>query len=361
MNKNIFAAAALAACAGAASAQSGVTIYGTVDAGLVHEGGGAFGTVNKVTSGVGTYSRLGFRGKEDLGGGLAGIFTLESGFRVDTGEQAEAGSLFNRQAFVGLQSPFGTLTLGRQNTPYHNLLVQVADPFGTGFAGTSRNLFPDWGTNVRASNVIMYTAPETMGFTGDVMYSPGEQVGSNTAGRQTGASVGYAWGPLNVRFAYNNKDSNIAAAPGVPAVTRGVGTNKLLAANWDFQVVKAYVAYGVDQGFNSSPLGNINNPFGLAVAPTPSTDSNEWLVGLTAQLGTGSLMASFMHKNDKTAFNQDARAWGVGYLYPLSKRTHLYTAYGHITNKNGAGYTVANNTEAGSGNRAFNLGVRHSF
>ena len=97
------------------------------------------------------------------------------------------------------------------------------------------------------------------------------------------------------------------------------------------------------------------------VLPTASTDGNEVLLGVTAPLGTGTLMASVMRKNDKTVFNQDARAWGVGYLYPLSKRTNLYTAYGAINNRNGASYTVANNTEAGTGDRAFNLGVRHSF
>jgi predicted porin len=360
MNKNIFAAAALAACAGAASAQSGVTVYGIVDAGIVRESGGAAGPVNKVTSGVGSYSRIGFRGVEDLGGGLAGIFTLESGFRVDTGELDAANTLFNRQAFVGLKSPFGTLTVGRQFTPWHMTLLQVADPFGTGFAGTSKNLFPDWATNVRASNTLLYTAPETMGFTADVMYAPGEQQNSVAAGRQTGASIGYTWGPLNVRFAYNNKDNIVAGLGGAPGF-RGVGTNKLLAANYDFQVVKAYLAYGVDQGLNSSPLGNTTNPFGSTTAPVASTDSNEILVGLTAPVGTGTVMASWMRKNDKTQFNQDARSWGIGYLYPLSKRTNAYAAYGRVDNRNGAGYTVANNTEPGTGDKAFNLGVRHAF
>jgi predicted porin len=85
------------------------------------------------------------------------------------------------------------------------------------------------------------------------------------------------------------------------------------------------------------------------VAPT---DSNQH---------SGTLLASVMRKNDKTSFNQDARAWGIGYLYPLSKRTNFYTAYGSIDNRNGAGYTVANNTETGSGDWAFNLGVRHTF
>jgi predicted porin len=358
MKKTIIAAI-LAAGAGAASAQTNVTIYGIVDAGLVRETGG-LANYTKITSGVGSASRIGFRGTEDLGGGMSALFTLETGTKIDTGEVDTAGTIFNRQAFVGLKSNAGTVTLGRQYTPWHQALAQVGDPFGTGYAGSSKNQFPDSGTNVRTSNTVIYSAPATMGFTADVAYSAGEQAGSNSAGRQFGGSVGYANGPLNVRLAYNNKNSDVAPATGVTAVSRDIGTNTLLAANYDFKVVKAYFAYGVDKGFNSAPLGNANNPFG-GVKPTPSTDGNEILLGLSAPVGPGTLLASVMRKDDKTSFNQDSRAWGVGYLYPLSKRTSLYTAYGRIHNKNGAGYTVANNTESGTGDRAFNLGVRHTF
>lgn len=360
MKQTILAAAILAASASGASAQSGVTIYGIVDAGYVRESGGALGTVNKITSGVGSYSRLGFRGTEDLGRGMTALFQLESGFRVDTGEQDTAGSLFNRQAFVGLKTRAGTFTLGRQYTPWHQALRQVGDPWGTGYAGGSKNLFPDFGSNVRTSNTVQYSAPTIMGFTGDLAYSTGEQAGDNKAGRQVGFAVGYSQGPLNVRVAYNNKNSDVAPAPNVTPVSRSIGTNKLLAANYDFGVVKAYFAYSKDKGFNSASFGNNSNPFG-GVPPTPSTDSNEYLVGLTAPLVGGTVLASYMRKNDKTFFNQDARSWGVGYQYPLSKRTSVYTAYGVVNNNNGAGYTVANNTEAGTGDRAFNLGVRHSF
>ncbi|RJG08389.1 porin, partial [Massilia cavernae] len=245
-------------------------------------------------------------------------------------------------------------------TPWHQALAQVADPFSTGYAGGSKNLFPDFGSNVRTSNTVMYTAPATAGFTADLAYSAGEQGGSASAGRQIGASVGYSKGPLNVRLAHNHKNSDIAAAPGVVAVDRSVGRNTLLAVNYDFKVVKAYFAYNVDEGFNAAPLGNTSNPFG-GVRPTASTDGNEILVGLSAPIGSGTLLASVMRKDDKTSFNQDASSWGVGYLHPLSRRTSFYTAYGSIDNKNGAGYTVANNSESGSGDRAFNLGVRHSF
>jgi predicted porin len=362
MQKILFAAMLVGAgSASSAYAQSNVTIYGIVDAAYVRESGGAGGTVNKLTSGAAAASRIGFRGTEDLGGGITALFQLENGFRVDTGEVDVGGTIFNRQAFVGLRSAeAGTLTLGRQYTPWHQALTQIGDPFQTGTAGTSRNLFPDYGTNVRSSNTIMYTAPPYQGFTGDLAYSPGEQAGSNDAGRQFGASIGYLSGPIAVRLAYNNRNFDVAPAPGVTPLNRGIATNTLLVASYDFTVAKVHFAWGRDRGFNSSQLGNTGNPFG-GVPPTASTHATDLLLGVTAPAGPGTFLASIMRKNDRSAFNQDANSWGIGYLYPLSKRTNLYAAYGSIDNKNGAGYTVANNTEVGSGDRAFNLGVRHSF
>lgn len=350
-----------AAVQGQAQAQSAISIYGIVDAGFVHESGGAAGSVNKITSGVGSASRIGFRGVEDLGGGNSVLFTLENGHRIDTGEVDAAGAIFNRQAFVGIKGKAGMLTLGRQYTPWHQALAQVGDPFSTGYAGGSKNLFPDFGSNVRTSNTVMYTTPAINGFVADLAYSAGEQIGGGSkSGRQMGASLGYAKGPLTVRLAYNHKNSDVAAAPGVTPLKRGNGSNKLLVANYDFKVVKAYLAFSVDKGFGSAPLGNNSNPFG-GVAPTASTDGNELLLGAVVPAGPGNIVATLMRKDDRRALDQDARSFGLGYLYPLSKRTTLYTVYGMIDNENGAGYTVANNTEAGSGDRAFNLGVRHSF
>ena len=351
--------AVLAGWSGAAAAQGGVTLYGIADAGLVREAGGSAGSVTRLSSGVASASRLGFRGSENLGSGMAAIFTLESGFRIDTGELDNSAILFNRQAFVGIKSAAGTLTLGRQYTPYHSTLTGVADPFGTGLAGTAKNLFPDSGSNVRTSNTLMYAMPVTRGVSGELAYSAGEQV-SSSAGRQLGAALGYSAGKLNVRLALNRKNSNIAATAGVVAVSRSVGRNTLLAANYDFGVLKAYIAYGVDKGFNSAPLGNPSNPYG-GVRPTASLDGAEILLGFAAPLAGGSLVGSLMRKDDKSAFDQDAHAWALGYLYPLSKRTTAYSAYGRIDNQHGAGYTVANNSDAGSGNSALNLGVRHAF
>ena len=344
----------LAAGAGA-HAQTNVTIYGIADAALVGENGGSSGHQTKVTSGAASASRLGFRGSEELGDGMSAFFTLETGVKIDTGEVDAAGTIFNRQAFVGLKTKAGAVALGRQYTPYHLTLTAVADPFGTGYAGTSKNLFPDNGTNVRTGNTITYASPKVNGVNVELAYSAGEQ-SALSAGRQYGGAIDVAHGPLRLRLAYNSKNTDVAAT----GTNHDLGRNLLLGGNYDFKWVKLYGAYGIDKGFNSATLGNANNPYG-GVRPTPSTDGRDMLLGFSAPAGPGTLMFSTQHKDDRARFNQDATAWGIGYLYALSKRTGLYAAYAHIDNKNGAGYTVANNTESGTGDTGYNLGIRHTF
>lgn len=353
-------AALLLACGSTAvHAQSSVTLYGIADAAIVVEDGGAAGRITKVTSGAGAASRLGFRGVEDLGNGVSAFFTLEMGAKIDTGEIDAAGTIFNRQALVGLRGGFGGVALGRQYTPYHNAMVGIVDPFSTGYAGSAKSLFPHNGTNIRTSNTITYVTPKMNGFDAEFAYSVGEQ-GDSSSGRQFGGAVGYAAGPLAVRLVYNSKNTDVAASGSTPAVQRTLGRNYLLGASYNLGRVKLHGGFGVDRGDNAAPYINANNPYG-GTRPTPSTDGRDYLLGLSAQLGGGTLMASILHKDDRTAFNQDANAWGIGYIYWLSKRTGLYAAYGHVDNRNGAGYTIANNTESGSGDTGYNLGVRHSF
>lgn len=360
MKKLTLAALIISGFAAQAHAQSNVTIYGIADAGFVAERGGVNGSVNKVTSGVGSASRLGFKGTEDLGGGTSAIFAIESGVKIDTGEQDTAGVFAQRQAFVGLKSKdAGQITLGRQYTMLYNALSQVGDPFGAGYAGTAKNLFPTGGVNTRASNTVVYSSPVFSGFNVDAMYGMGEQSGDNTAGRQFGFGVNYSAGPLNVRLVHNNKNNDVAAVGATPAVRKDRAKNTLLAANYDFGVAKAYFAYEKDKGVGSAPLP-VANAYGFAVAPKASADSAEWLLGVGVPMGGGTLVASYIRKDDKQN-NQDANQFGIGYLYALSKRTTAYTAIAKIKNKNGAGYTVGNNTEAGTGDKAFNLGLRHAF
>lgn len=356
MKKSILALAALGALAGTASAQTSVTIYGVIDAGFVAERGGASGSVNKLTSGVASGSRLGFKGTEDLGGGLTALFLLENGFSVDTGGLGQGGLLFGRQAYAGLGGGFGTVTLGRQYTPQY-LTLAFADPFGTGMAGDAANIMPNTGNaSSRMDNAIKYVTPALGGFTGELAYGFGEVADDNSAGRQIGLAVAYKGGPLGVRLGYHNRNNDTATVKNTDD-----GKSTLLAATYDFGVAKAHAAYGVNKGLNSSPLRNTSNPFGSAVAPTASTDSADWLIGATIPFGASTVLVSYVHKNDKNATNRDASQWAIGYRYALSKRTDLYAAYASISNKNGAGYTVGSAIEAGSGDKAFNFGIRHSF
>ncbi|MCL6483832.1 porin [Janthinobacterium lividum] len=365
MKKTLITLAVLAAATGVAQAQSSVVIYGTVDAGFVSERGGKAGNTNKLDSGVASASRLGFKGTEDLGSGLSAMFVLESGFNVDSGTQDKAGSIFNRQAYVGLSSKTtGTLTLGQQYTPWYNTLSKVADPFAVGYAGSAKNLFPSKALT-RTSNTVLYTSPNFSGFDADVAYSFGEKADSNKYGRQIGASAGYSNGPLNARLAYNTTSNESATS------NKGSARNWLAAANYDFAVAKGFLAYGVNKGDNSgvgnNATQNANGSFTAAqsfnyTTAAYSNDSTNLLVGATVPVGpAGTVMASFIRTNDKAATNADADQWALGYSYALSKRTSTYASYAKIKNKNNAGYTVGNNSNVGTGDKAFNVGVRHSF
>lgn len=335
-----------------ARAQGAVKIYGIVDAAIVGERGGKDGSLTKMSGGAASTSRIGFKGEESLGGGLSAFFTLETGLKLDSGQVDAAGSIFNRQALVGLKGRFGAVALGRQYTPYHHTLVQVIDPFNTGYAGTAKNLFPHSGSNIRTGNTITWASPQVSGVDMELAYSAGEQSDSR-ARRQLGGAIGYARGPLTLRLAYNGKNGD--AASGFAR-----SRNTLLGARYEFGKLTLHAGVGIDKGPEAAPLNNPNNPYG-GVAQRASLDGREVLLGLSAALGPGKLMASVMHKDDRTAFDQDAGAWGIGYLYALSKRTGVYAAYARVRNRNGAGYTVNNNTEAGSGHTGYNLGLRHSF
>jgi general bacterial porin, GBP family len=359
MKKTLISVAVLGAMSSAAFAQSNVTIYGIVDAGIVSERGGKAGNVTKVSSGTANASRIGFRGTEDLGGGLSAIFTLETGYKVDDGQLDATNTLFNRQAFVGLRSATaGTITIGRQYTPWYNALAQVADPFAAGLAGSAKNLFPANGANLRNSNAVVYQTPVFNGFSGEVFYGFGEQ-SESSAGRQVSAAVSYSNGPLNARLAYNNRNNDTATGI-APTVERGIGHNSLLAVNYDFTVVKVFAAYGANKGLNSSTLPNAA---AYTTAPiTASLDTRNALLGVQVPVGpSGKLIASAIHTDDRESFNRDANQYAIGYMHDLSKRTAAYVSYAKIDNKNGASYTVGGNTEVGSGDSAFNVGLRHSF
>ena len=341
------------------TATAPVTIYGTVDAGFVGDGGCAGPCAHgQLDSGVETGSRLGFSGREALGDDLSAVFTLEAGFQTDTGKSDQNGRLFGRQAFVGLDSArLGAVTMGRQYNLEYQVLVDVADPFKGGLAGTASNLI---GYSVmRYDNSIKYVTPTSHGWSAAALYSFGESPNSSATNRAYGASLGYADGPVNVSVAHQRKD-NPGDFTSADNVIDQSASNTLVAANFKVGAATAYAAFGRDKGVGSSPW-DASNPYGALVLATPSNDSRDMLAGLAMPLGATTLMASYIHKDDRSLLNQDADQLAVGMTYALSRRTDVYAAVAKIRNKNGANYTVGNATSAGHGDRAVNVGIRLSF
>jgi predicted porin len=327
MKKNLLAVAVLGVAAGTASAQSNVTIYGLVDIGLAFERGGAAGSVTKLDgSGMHSGNRVGFRGTEDLGGGLSAIFTLENGYNPDNGTLGQGGLLFGRQAFVGLKGDFGTATAGRQYSP-HWAAVDSLDPLD-GITGGSFNLLR---RTVRTDNTLKYTTPNFSGLTADIAYGFGEVAGNTSASRTLGGSLAYAQGPLVVKLAHHN---------GRNAADTDATKNSFLGGSYNFGPAKAFLGYQTEKG-----LGAL--------------DRDAALIGAQVPFGPHTVMASYIHKNDKAATNNDANMVGVAYTYALSKRTNLYTSYVKIDNKNSLVYTTK--VGDGSGDKEFNVGIRHKF
>jgi predicted porin len=254
------ALAVLASLAGAAQAQqSSLTVYGVLDASVrvqntkFETAGQASGGSVFSTEGGGGFSssgsRLGFRGVEDLGGGLNAHFVLEHGLRADTGSQADPGSFFNRQAFVGLTTPWGSVDLGRQYSvafktavefdpllgQYANLDVAVGIVPGSVASGCLPMMA---GACVRFNNDIQYTGTFD-GLTVRAELSPGEAV----SGTSTALGAKYDMGPLSVGASVTRQETllvapapNLPGYPGTPAGAEKLHT--VLAASYAFPTVR---------------------------------------------------------------------------------------------------------------------------
>lgn len=327
MRKMLLAFAACSAFAGTAAAQSGVTLFGVVDIGIAHEKGGPEGSVTRLDgSGMQSGNRWGVRGTEDLGGGLAALFVLESGFNADSGALGQGGLAFGRQSLVGFKGGFGTLTAGRQYTP-HWAAADSLDPLG-GISGGSFNLLR---RTTRTDNTLLYASPNLGGFSGQLSYVFGEVPGNAMASRIIGANLAYEAGPVVVKLGHHNARN---------ATATDTTRNTFLGGSYDFGLAKAFAGHQVERG-------------------PGAVDAASSLLGVQVPLGASTIMASFIQKNDRTLGNDDARMVALGYTYALSKRTNFYTSALKISNKN----TLVYRTKAGdgTGDTEFNVGIRHKF
>ena len=185
-------------------AQSNVTIYGVVDAATAYASNQGGKSNTYMRSGNLSASKIGFQGVEDLGGDLKALFLLENGFESDTGAQSSASSLFNRQAYVGLQSnAYGTLTAGRQYTPYYLLVGSLASSnVLTGATGAHPGDIDGLDTTVRISNSLTYSMPAWRGLQASAQYGFGEAADGNAVGSSFSAAVKYSSSPAEFALGY---------------------------------------------------------------------------------------------------------------------------------------------------------------
>lgn len=343
MKKSLFILAIVTSFAGTASAQSSISVYGLLDAGISRETGGADGSITKLATGVQSGNRLGFKGSEDLGAGLKANFQIESGFDLDTGTSRQ-GALFGRQAYVGLSGNFGAVNLGRQHDPIFVALDSI-DPFGTGLTGATTNLMSPG--NVRTNNAVTYSTPDMSGFNANVLYGAGEKSGDAFLGRTIGLSGNYLNGPVLVTLAYDK----VNVAPDVdPAKAIFDMKLVLLGGTYNFGPVMAHAAYETEK---SAAAG---------------TNFRDFMVGVSVPVGAaGSVMASYIKQTDRTANQFGGKQFALGYTYAMSKRTNLYTSYARINNDAKDMNVVSDASsggsvpKAGDSSSALTVGIRHKF
>jgi predicted porin len=328
MNYKIFLGAILVGVAGVAAAQSQVSIYGILDAGLALGSGGPGGSSVDVASGVSAVSRLGFKGSEDLGGGWSARFVLESALALDTGATDKDNLLFGRQAWVSLASEqLGEIAVGRQYTPGYRTL-RAADPFANNYGGAADRLMKAEVGGVRTPNTITYTTPALGGMDAQLSYAAGEVAGDSRKARQLGASIGYQAGKLSMRIAHQQAN-NATATDGADST--------LYTLKYDFGAAIASVGYGTNHGLQDAR-------------------DHDLLIGLTIPVERHKLMLSYIRKDDDARTTDfSASQVALAYNYFLSKHTLVYAAYARLSNIN---FTT---TKFGNGPRELDLGLRQSF
>jgi predicted porin len=330
---------ASALSAASSHAQSTVTIYGVVDE-YLQAGHSSVGTTTKLESGGESGSRIGFKGQEELGGGLKAVFTLESGLAADTGTITQGGVMWGRQAFVGLSSTtLGALTLGRQyNLNY--VEIDAGDPFGTGLGGLYASGIMSVVGGARVNNSVTYAAPVFGGVQATLFGALGE----GTTGKQYAGDLRYSAGPLTLGANYVRKDAFGAQTD---------ASSALVSAAYDFGPVKL--------------VGQVQQVKNLTQVLNRNDDRLEYFLGAQMPFGPHRLSAMIGSGKTKDVANTRATQLSVGYQYAMSKRTDLYAIASDIKNDSAANYTTSGATGVGPTNvaghdvRSVSFGIRHRF
>lgn len=364
MFKHILGAAALCSLSTAALAQSSVTIYGSIDTAveyLSHVGasGGSLTRMGALT-GAGA-SRLGFRGREDLGSGLKADFVMEMGFSPDSGSLGQGGRAFGRQVFVGLGGPWGTFSLGRQ----YNMIFWAnldADILGPNLHGNSSldSYFP----NARADNALAYkgtfagwTLGATYSFGRDTVNAGPSIAGANCPGESaTDSQACRAWSLMakydtptwGAALAHDDQSGGPGAFAGL---VRSDMHDRRTLANAYVKLASLKLGAGYMHRKND----------GSATAP----DSGLWWLGASYPVGAWRLDAQYSQLKYQDVDNK-AQLLALKATYAFSKRTAAYASMGYVKNSGLSAISVSSAQAGGSPLAGVNqtglaVGLSHAF
>ncbi len=346
MKMKLFAAAVAALAAGGAYAQSSVTLYGVVDTGVEWVNKSPVGATSSNPAGTSGSSRVamqsgnlsgsrwGLRGVEDLGGGLKGIFNLESGFNLNNGASAQGGRrLFGRNAYVGLQGQWGQLTLGRQQSPFYDFGL-IYDPMAisTRYSITSQDQF----FAQRTDNSVKYVG--TFGGLGvSALYSfnnnGSSQAGAVQNGREWSLGANYAQGPFGVGVVYDKTNTQDSATTGFNEQRATIGGTYAVGP------AKLYAGYRWYKANFPVVTGNGN------------LRSNLYWLGAGYQATPAlTLTGAAYYQQFKNSSTGNPWLFVVSSDYALSKRTDAYFNVAYAKNSSGSALGVAGfNNVAGTG------------
>ncbi|AME24613.1 MAG: porin [Pseudomonadota bacterium] len=367
---------------GAAYAQSSVTLYGTIDAGVGYvktSSGARWGFIDGTLSG----DRWGLKGSEDLGGGLKAIFDLENGFDIANGTLGQGGKEFGRQAFVGLTGDsWGTATIGRQYDPLVDMVQPITEDnyFGSAFATPGD--VDNYDNSLRVSNALKYVSPNFAGLQFEGLYAFSGLAGRTGQGYTYSGAVTYNNGPLGIaggyflatnpnptagafRDGWDPTSSSDAIFDG--AINTGYATAKSLG------IARGAIQYAIGSFTVGASYSNAQykNDGASTFASTEKFNIGSAFVNyqMTPAMLLGAGYTYTKASGDTSAKYHQA---SLGADYSVSKRTDFYAvaAYQHAsgTQLNPDGTTQ--NAQASIGSYGFNgtasqelviLGMRHKF
>ncbi|MGH8781633.1 porin [Paraburkholderia sp.] len=380
MKLRVLSLAGLAACLhlSAASAQSSVTLYGILDTGIemVTHADAAGDRIVRMPGITGSMpSRWGLRGNEDLGGGLSAIFVLEDGFNTRAGDINQGGRLFGRQAWVGLSSPYGALTFGRQYTMTYWAIID-ADILGPDIYGGVGSL-DAYVPNSRSDNTIAYKG-SFAGFTGGATWS----FGRDSAGTGNSPGQGTCAGSLpgnaqacrqwSVMLRYDGNNFGVASAydeqhggPGAAANIFNGAVPLPLTASGDKDICMQLNGYYRLGGFKVG-AGWLGRRVETVSPAVPDVHTDTWYVTASYFVTPTVIVDGGAYRTIDSQQDTRGTITTVRGTYLLSKSTAVYLQTGYLFNSAKAKYTLSQGgpgatPAAGVGQLGVMAGIRHSF